>query len=139
MARPRENERTFDDLLREDLKTRNYKPVYVFDGPDSYRIDAVVDRLQADALDAASAAFNVHNLQGDQCSWPQAVQQASSYPLLGARQLIRVRHVDRMGRDDAGEHVPPGPYIAVLSRLEPGGGRRDQRRLLVVASPRVGP
>ena len=31
MARPRENERTFDDLLQEDLKTRNYKPVYVFD------------------------------------------------------------------------------------------------------------
>lgn len=49
------------------------------------------------------------------------------------------RHVVWDGRDDAGEHVPPGPYIAVLARLEPGGGRRDQRRLLVVASPRVGP
>jgi len=49
------------------------------------------------------------------------------------------RHVAWDGRDDAGGHVPPGPYVAVLSRLESGGGRRDQRRLLVVAAPRVAP
>ncbi len=103
MARGKDSERGFEDLLKEDLKTRSYKNVYLFDGPDSFRIESVVERLQADALDAASAAFNVHNLQGDQCGWPQVLQQAGSYPMLGARQLVRVRHVDRMARDDDGE------------------------------------
>lgn len=103
MARGRESERGFEDLLKEDLKTRNYRAIYVFDGPDSFRIESVVERLQADAIDAASAAFNLHRLQGDQAGWAQVLQQAGSYPMLGSRQLIHVRHVDRMNKDEAGE------------------------------------
>lgn len=103
MARGGERDRGFEDLLKEDLKTRNYRTVYVLDGPDSFRIESVVDRLQADAIDGASAAFNLHRLQGDQAGWSSVLQQAASYPMLGSRQLILVRHVDRMNRDEAGE------------------------------------
>jgi DNA polymerase III delta subunit len=103
MARAKDSDRNFEDLLKEDLKTRCYKEIYVFDGPDSFRIESVVERLQADALDAASAVFNVHNLHGDQAGWSQVLQQAASYPMLGARQLVRVRHVDRMAKDEDGE------------------------------------
>jgi DNA polymerase-3 subunit delta len=105
MAGAKDSDRNFEDLLKEDLKTRCYKTVYIFDGPDSFRIESVVERLQADALDAASAVFNVHNLQGDQAGWSQVLQQAGSYPMLGARQLVRVRHVDRMAKDEEGEEA----------------------------------
>jgi DNA polymerase III subunit delta len=140
MAKSRESERTFEDLLQEDLKTRSYKPVYVFDGPDSFRIEAVVERLQADALDAASAAFNVHNLQGDQCSWSQVLQQAGSYPMLGARQLVRVRHVDRMAKDDAGDaallayFADPMPTTILVLTAE----KLDRRRKWVLEARKKG-
>ena len=45
------------------------------------------------------------------------------------------RHVAWDGRDDAGGFVPPGPYVAVLTRQDPDGGRIDRQRLLVVAAP----
>ncbi len=45
------------------------------------------------------------------------------------------RHVAWDGRDDAGGFVPAGPYVALLSRLDPDGGRIDRQRLLVVAAP----
>jgi DNA polymerase III delta subunit len=103
MARGKEREPGFEDLRQTDLKNKAYQPVYVFDGPDSFRIESVVEHLQNDAIDAASATFNLHQLQGDQAGWQQVLQQAGSYPMLGARQLVRVRHVDRMAADDAGE------------------------------------
>lgn len=133
MAKPREGERTFDDLLKEDLKTRNYRPVYVFDGPDSFRIESVVERLEADAMDAASAAFNLHNLQGDQSGWSQVLQQAGSYPMLGARQLVRVRHVDRMTKDEGGDaallayFADPMPTTILILTAE----KLDRRRAWV--------
>lgn len=46
------------------------------------------------------------------------------------------RHVAWDGRDDVGELVPPGPYVAVLSRQDLQGGQLDRRQLLVVAVPR---
>ncbi len=48
------------------------------------------------------------------------------------------RHVAWDGRDDTGGFVPPGPYVAVLSRLDQDGGRIDRQRLLVVAAPPAG-
>jgi hypothetical protein len=48
------------------------------------------------------------------------------------------RHVAWDGRDDTGRFVPPGPYVAVLDRLEADGGRRDGTRLLIVAAPLAG-
>lgn len=103
MAKSGDKERTFDDLLANDLKPRAFRPVYVFDGPDTFRLESVVERLQADAIDAASAAFNLRTLQAEQAGWQQVLQQASSYPMLGSRQLVRVRHVDRLPKDEAGE------------------------------------
>ncbi len=45
------------------------------------------------------------------------------------------RHVAWDGRDDHGEVVPPGPYVAVLGGLDPDGSRCDRQRLLLVAAP----
>jgi DNA polymerase III subunit delta len=133
MARGADSERGFDDLRNGDLKTRDYRPVYVLDGPDTYRLESVVDRLQADALDAASAAFNLHHLQGDQAGWQQVLQQAGSYPLLGSRQLVRVRHVDRMTKDEDGEaallayFADPMPTTILILTAE----KLDRRRTWV--------
>ncbi len=103
MARQTPRERTFDDLVKRDLRTREYGPVYVFDGDDAYRIESVIERLKADALDAASAAFNVHTFHGDQTGWSPALQQAQGYPMFGSRQLVLLKQVDRIARDDRAE------------------------------------
>lgn len=97
----------FQDLLVRDLKTGNVRPVYVLDGPDQLRIEQVVQALQKLVLDSASAAFNQHVLDAEDSGWGGILQQARGYPMLGERQFIWARHVDRIKTGAAGK-VDPG-------------------------------
>jgi DNA polymerase III subunit delta len=97
----------FQDLLRQDLKSGNLRPVYVLDGPDQLRIEQVVAAIKKLALDPAAAAFNEHVIDAEAVGWSGIIQQASGYPMLGERQLVWARHADRIktgsGKSDPGE------------------------------------
>jgi DNA polymerase III subunit delta len=97
----------FQELLAQDLKTGNLRPVYVLDGPDQLRIEQVVHALQKLALDPATAAFNEHVLDAEAVGWSGILQQARGYPMLGGRQFVWARHVDRIKTGGTGK-IDPG-------------------------------
>jgi len=84
----------FRELVRDDLKTRNYRPVYILAGEDVFRQESVVNHIKDDVLGEANASFNFHLFQGDQVNVDRVLQQANSFPMLGGRQLIWVRQAD---------------------------------------------
>ncbi len=92
----------FQDLVDQDLKTGNFRPVYLLAGEDTLRIEGVVDKIRKDALGESGSAFNFHIFQGDQTPVEKIVQQALSLPMLGGLQVIWVKQADRcLGNQDS--------------------------------------
>jgi len=89
-----QSELGFQELVRQDLKTKNYRPLYVLSGDDSHRKESVIDRMKRDAVNPASVAFNYHVLQGDQVDIARVLQLARALPMMGGVQLIWVKNAD---------------------------------------------
>lgn len=85
----------FQDLVREDLKTGRFRPVYLLAGDDTLRIEGVVDKIRRDALGESGAAFNYHVFRGDQAPVARVVQQALALPMLGRVQVIWLKQADQ--------------------------------------------
>ncbi|MFN2370580.1 MAG: DNA polymerase III subunit delta [Candidatus Krumholzibacteriia bacterium] len=84
------------ELVGNDLKTGNFRPLYVLAGEDTLRAEQVVERIRRDALGEQGAAFNYHVLQGDQADIGRVLQQAYSLPMFAGRQVIWVKHAERL-------------------------------------------
>jgi len=128
--------KTFQDLLATDLKTGEFRPVYLLIGPDDYRIEAVVEHIKKAALgDGGGGSFNDHVFQGDECDLSRVLQQAETYPMFGSRQVVWLRHVEACISDqDAGDALlryiqqPVDQTILILT-----GTALDKRRKWVKA------
>lgn len=95
---------TFQDLVNQDLKTGKHRPVYLLVGPDVLRMEGVVEKIRKDALGEAGSAFNFHLMQGDQIEIGRALQQALALPMLGDKQAIWVKNIDKCLTDQASQN-----------------------------------
>lgn len=84
----------FQDLVRDDLKTGKFRPVYLLAGEDMLRVEGVVEKIRKDALGESGAIFNYHVLRGDQAPIARVIQQALALPMLGSRQVIWLKQAD---------------------------------------------
>jgi DNA polymerase III subunit delta len=94
---------TLQDLVNSDLKTGEFKGVYVFEGDDALRIGAVVDKIRKDVLGEAGSAFNYHVLHGDNVPAAKIIQQALTLPMMAGRQVIWVKNADSCLGDQASQ------------------------------------
>ncbi len=84
----------FQELVNQDLKTGQFRPVYLLAGDDPLRMTGVVEKIRKDLLGDAGSAFNFHTLHGDQIGVERIIQQALALPMMGKVQLIWVKNVD---------------------------------------------
>ena len=85
----------FQELVGQDLKNKNYRPVYLLAGEDTHRMEGVIEKMRKDALGPDGSVFNYHVLQGDQVGVDRIMQIALALPMLGNVQLIWVKNADR--------------------------------------------
>ncbi|MCP4571269.1 MAG: DNA polymerase III subunit delta [bacterium] len=128
------------DLVNADLKTGDFRPVYVLAGDDALRMEQVVHAIRDRALGESSASFNYHALQGDQVEMARVMQQAMSLPMFAGVQLIWVKHAEKVLGDAASQEVfekylatPVKETILVLSM-----DRADRRKKWVKACQSAG-
>jgi len=97
---------TFDDLVQQDLKTKNYRPVYLLAGEDTLRMEGVVEKIRKDALGETGTAFNYHVMQGDKVDVGRVLQQALALPMMSGVQLIWVKQADQcLGDQNSQAHL----------------------------------
>jgi DNA polymerase III subunit delta len=94
---------SFEDLVREDLKTGSFRPVYLLSGEDVLRKEGVVEHLKKSILGDAGSAFNYHVMAGDNVDLAKILQQALSFPMLGTHQVIWARNIDAHLSDTANQ------------------------------------
>lgn len=138
------------DSLRNELKKGELKPVYVADGADHHRLRSFVEYIVNSKLDDSARQFNYHKFDGEQDEFAAVYQQAMSFPMMAATQVIWVRHADKLLSDIANENRllkyvdnPPAESILILS-ADKFDGRRKWTKIVKTAgyfydfSPPVG-
>ncbi len=74
-------------LLR-DIKSGNFKPVYILHGEEPYFIDELSDAIEKYALDDSERDFNQSILYGKDTDFPNLLNDLKSYPLMAERRLV---------------------------------------------------
>lgn len=128
---------TFQDLVNNDLKSGDYKGVYVFEGDDALRIEGVVDKIRKDVLGDAGSAFNYHVIHGDAVPIAKIIQHALTLPMMAGRQVIWVRNADSCLGDQASQATMekylenPVPETILILTLDKADKRKKWAKLCV--------
>jgi len=78
-------------------------------------MEGVVEKIRKDALGEAGSSFNFHLMQGDQIDVGRILQQALALPMLGNKQVIWVKNVDRCLTNQAGQDA----FLKYISKPVP--------------------
>jgi DNA polymerase-3 subunit delta len=87
-----------DDFSRilNDLKRKEYKPVYFLHGVESYFIDAVSDAIENDILSEMEKAFNLTVVYGKEVDFKAVIDSARRYPMGAERQVVILKEAQGM-------------------------------------------
>lgn len=77
--------------ILKDLKNKNYKPVYFFQGEEPFFIDLLVDYMEEHILDESAKAFDQLVLYGKDVTMLDVVSAAKKFPMISDKQLIIVK------------------------------------------------
>lgn len=78
---------TYDEVIK-DFTDRKYKPIYFFEGEESYFIDVLVEKAEQTILSEAEKEFNQIVLYGRDSSWQQVLENVKSFPFMGAYKVV---------------------------------------------------
>lgn len=86
---------TFESII-ENLKVRNFSPIYFLQGEETYYIDEISDYIQHHVLNETEREFNQTIIYGNEVSVPQIVSFAKAYPMMGSHQVIIVKEAQNL-------------------------------------------
>ena len=81
---------TFDGILK-DIKNKNYAPVYLLMGEESYFIDRISERIEKDILLPKECDFNLNVLFGADVTSSGVADMAREFPVMAERRVVIVK------------------------------------------------
>ena len=90
---------TYEGLLKE-LKKKQFKPVYVFEGDEPYYVDKLSEYIESNVLSPAEQSFNLQVLYGNEVKAIDIVNRARQYPMFGQMQVILVKEAQNIKDKD---------------------------------------
>ena len=81
-----------------DIKNKNYKPIYFLMGEESYYIDKISEYIENNVLDEAEKGFNQVVMYGRDVSIDEIVSSAKRFPMMAEHQVIIVKEAQDLSR-----------------------------------------
>lgn len=94
-----------------DIRKRQYAPVYILSGPESYFIDKITDLLQQIVVAEDAKDFDFTVLFGADTNASEVVNEARRFPMMSERQLVVLREAQSM-HDARGQLDKIASYVA---------------------------
>ncbi len=85
--------------ILKDIRAKQYKPVYLLHGEESYFIDTISDYIQNNVLEEHEKDFNQTILYGKETDAGQIVASAKRFPMMAERQVVIVKEAQNLGRE----------------------------------------
>lgn len=95
----------FDKLL-QDLKNRNYLPIYFLDGEEPYFIDVITDYIAENVLDESERDFNQVVLYAGEIEPIDILNNARKYPMMAPFNVVIVKEAQNFSAKKFEELLP---------------------------------
>lgn len=90
---------SFEQII-QDLKQKNYKPVYFLMGDEGYYIDQITDFIANNVLSEEEKGFNQTILYGKDVEARDVIMAARRYPMMAQHQVIIVKEAQNIANID---------------------------------------
>jgi DNA polymerase III subunit delta len=122
------------DKIINEWKKKNFKPVYLFEGEESYFIDQLTDYAETKILSEAEASFNLTVFYGKDANWVDVINASRRYPMFADRQVVIIKEAQQMrDLDKLAQYVdkPLASTVFIISHKEKKlDGRSSLARLI---------
>jgi DNA polymerase-3 subunit delta len=84
------------DKIISEWRKKNFKPVYLFEGEESFFIDQLTDYAEHKILTEAEASFNLTVFYGKDANWVDIINASRRYPMFAERQVVIIKEAQQM-------------------------------------------
>jgi DNA polymerase-3 subunit delta len=119
----------FEEIKRGIL-SKNFVPVYLFQGDESYFIDQLTDLLIENALDDSERDFNQSVFYGLETDARTVITACKRFPMMAERQLVVLKEAQNMKDIDELVHYVKQPLHATILVINYKHGKLDGRKKL---------
>ncbi|MET0242132.1 MAG: DNA polymerase III subunit delta [Flavitalea sp.] len=109
------------DKIIGEWKKKNFKPVYLFEGEESYFIDKLTEYAETKILTEAEASFNLSIFYGKDANWVDIINASRRYPMFADRQVVILKEAQQMRDiDKLAQYVdkPLNSTVFIISHKE---------------------
>ena len=103
----------FEDIMRR-IEQRQYAPVYILMGDESYYIDQITDAIANSVLKPEEQDFNQTILFGADVTAAQVVDIAKGYPMMSNHRVVIVKEAQNVKSLDALEKYLVNPMPTTI-------------------------
>lgn len=128
---------TFEDLMKS-LKNRDFKPVYLLMGEESYFIDRVSDTIEETVLTPEEKEFNQTVMYGADVEIGTVINAAKRYPMMSEYQVIIVKEAQNIRNLDELSFYMQKPMKSTILVLCYKNGKADRRKKYVAEIEKTG-
>ncbi|MDD2244096.1 MAG: DNA polymerase III subunit delta [Dysgonamonadaceae bacterium] len=136
MASP-STQNTFNSI-RTSIKKREFKPIYLLMGEESYYIDELVDLLSKTVLTEAEKDFNMLTFYGVDSDVNNIIASARRFPMMSEYQLIIVKEAQLLDKLELFDIYAKNPMPSTILVLTYMHGKIDSRKAVVKNISKVG-
>ncbi|MCL1942993.1 MAG: DNA polymerase III subunit delta [Candidatus Azobacteroides sp.] len=130
-------ELTHNEILN-DIKHKQFKPIYFLMGEEPYYIDLLTDALIDNVLIESERDFNQTILYGADTDIATVINAAKRYPMMSERQLIVVKEAQALKNIDELTYYLQKPQPTTVLVFNYKYGKLDGRKKVSVDIARVG-
>lgn len=128
---------TFNELVKS-IKNRDFKPVYLLMGEESYFIDCLSDMIEESVLTPEEKEFNQTVMYGADAEIGTVINAAKRYPMMSEYQVIIVKEAQSIKNLDELSFYLQKPMKSTILVLCYKNGKADRRKKYVTEIEKVG-
>lgn len=128
---------TYDTIMKA-LKERQYAPVYVLMGEESYYIDKISNYIAETVLQPEERDFNQTIVFGADVTGAQVSDMAKGYPMMAQHRVVIVKEAQAMKGTDALEKYLDHPVTSTILVICHKNGTIDRRKKFMAKAEAVG-
>lgn len=116
------------EQLTERIAKRQFAPIYLLMGEESYFIDVLADQLAATVLNESERAFNQLTVYGKDSEAGQVINLCRQMPMMGSYQVVILKEAQQLrGLDKLGFYTqkPSPTTILVICHKERNADKRS--------------
>ena len=126
------------ESIMKSLVARNFSPVYILMGDESYYIDLLSDYITENVLKPEERDFNQIVLFGAETSASQVVDQCKGYPMMAEFRVVILKEAQNLRNFEALEKYFEKPVKSTIFVMAYKHGSIDHRKKIISLAEKVG-